>query len=406
MPRSVRFRGLDLAGFAWLIPGVVCLGLIALSAWAVETTPATAGHHAETSLYLVAIGGAFLAYLAGLWVLRARPRRLAAVLLIAVLSQVAPLARPLLLSQDAFVYWDYGRIAAVHGGNPYREPPSRFPADPGFLKVAPGWRGTTSVYGPLFTIASEGGALAVGGSPHAASLFYKSLAAAGSVLLAALAATLSRRPAFAAAAVGWNPLMTIHFAGGGHNDVWMMALLLGALVLEARGRRQLGGALWALAAGVKWIPLLLLPVRVADRRRDKRFGHLGFAAAAALTAGVASLLYGDAWLRAFAPLTHDLSVGSRASLVHVLRFTGASHGELTWLVAGAAGLGCVALLVSAHRARIRLGLTAGLLLLATPWILPWYVSWAIPLAAAEDDSVALGLSVLLSGYLLMANAPI
>jgi hypothetical protein len=231
LPSRVPRR--SLIGYFWLGPGLVCLALIALAAQAAGPAAPVIGRHGESSLYLGAIGGAFLAYLTGLLVLRRRPTPLAAVLTVAVLIQVAPLARPLLLSQDAFAYWDYGRVAAIDDGNPYRDRPSRFPSDPAYRMVAPGWRRTTSVYGPLFTLGSEGGALALGSSARAESLFYKALAALGTVLLAGLSAALSSRPVFAAAAVGWNPLLAIHFAGGGHNDVWMMAPLLGALVLSA-----------------------------------------------------------------------------------------------------------------------------------------------------------------------------
>ena len=70
------------------------------------------------------------------------------------------------------------------------------------------------------------------------------------------------------------------------------------------------------------------------------------------------------------------------------------------------GIAYVALVVGARKRRARLGLATAFLLLATPWILPWYVSWAVPLAAAEDDAVALVLSVALTGYLLEARAPL
>ena len=221
-----------------------------------------------------------------------------AVLVIAALVQAIPLASPLLLSQDAGAYWDYARIAAVDGGNPYSDPPLRFRADPAYPSVAGAWRKTTSAYGPLFTAASEGGALVVGASPSAARSLFKTAAAVGVVALALLAALVSPRPAFAAAAVGWNPLFAMHFGGGGHNDVWMMVPLVGALALDRRGRRHLAGALWAVAVAVKWIPLLLLPLRTSVRQHSPRFGYAGFAVASFAVAAVASILYGSKWLGA------------------------------------------------------------------------------------------------------------
>ncbi len=63
-------------------------------------------------------------------------------------------------------------------------------------------------------------------------------------LRAVLVALAAARPAFAAAFVAWNPVVALHLAGGGHNDAWVAALVMGALALAATGRRQLAGAAW------------------------------------------------------------------------------------------------------------------------------------------------------------------
>ena len=96
------------------------------------------------------------------------------------------------------------------------------------------------------------------------------------------------RPAFAAAFVGWNPLLAVHFAGGGHNDVWTAVFLTGALALAARGRASLSGASWALAAGLKWAPVALLPLSLLARRRDALRTGAWFAAVAVAIAAVPS----------------------------------------------------------------------------------------------------------------------
>ena len=370
-------------GSGELAAGVAC--------FAFDTVAAVEAGHVwggETPPYLGAAVAAFAAYVVALVLLWSRGARLTAVVALAAAIQLVPLAQPLLLSQDARSYWDYGRIAAVDGGNPYEDPPSRYQADPAYPFVAGAWRDRTSAYGPLFTLISEGSAAVGGGSEDWATWFYKTLGALSVLAAAALAAALSRRPAFAAAAIGWNPLFAIHFGGGGHNDAFAVAFLLGALVLEKRGRRQIAGALWAGAAAIKWIPLLLLPIRCARAR--PRFGYLGFAAASLLLAGVAFAAYGTAWLSAFGPLVQNAVQGSRAGLFH-------------WVAAGAAVfvLAYVLLFRQALHGHVRLALTAVALLLTTPWLLPWYVIWALPLAAAEDDSPALVLSIVLSGYLVV-----
>ena len=389
-----------------LVTGLCALGFVAIAASAAATLPPEAARHPRVDAYYIAIGAAFLSYVAALVVLLRARGLLVPVLVVAALIQAIPLAGPLLLSQDAGVYWDYARIAAVDGGNPYSDPPLRFRQDPAYPSVAGAWRETTSAYGPLFTAASEGGALVVGASPSAARSLFRTAAAVGVVALALLVALVSPRPAFAAAAVGWNPLFAMHFGGGGHNDVLMMVPLVGALALEQRGRRHLAGALWAAAAAVKWVPLLLLPLRASVRQHGPRFGYAGFAAASLALVAVASILYGDRWLTAFGPVGHDVASGSGTSIPHLLRGTGIGTVPASGALALAFVIAYAALVIAARRRRARLGLATVLLLLATPWILPWYVSWAVPLAAAEDDGVALVLSVALTGYLLEARAPL
>src|SRR5262249_14851005 len=152
-------------------------------------------------------------------------------------------------------------ISAVHGKNPYRQTPADFPGDPAYPWVGSGWRQTSSVYGPAFTLASEPVALAAGSSADAAAWIYKSLGAAAVLAACALAGRLASHRAFAVAFVGWNPLLALQFAGGGHNDAWIAALVLAALAFAVAGRRQAAGVAWAAAALVKWVPLVLLPLR-------------------------------------------------------------------------------------------------------------------------------------------------
>jgi hypothetical protein len=322
--------------------------------------------------------------------------------------QLLPLAGPVLLSTDVYTYWDYGRIAVVHDGNPYADEPRDFPEDPAFELMGAQWRDTTSVYGPGFTLASEAHAAAVGDSKDAAAWAYKALAALALLALVGLAARLGRRPAYAAAFVGWNPLLALHFAGGGHNDAWMMALVLGALALGASGRRSLAGAAWVLAIAIKWVPLLLLPLRYLEARHaGRRLGHLGFALAAAALVAVATLRYGWEWIGAVGPVADNI-VQERAaySIPSRIADLGVPEGAAAAALAAFFALAYLWLLREAWRGRARLGLTAGLLLLSTSWLLPWYAVWAVPLAAVEEDRAARWLALGLSAYLVRDAVPI
>jgi hypothetical protein len=323
------------------------------------------------------------------------------VLAVAAAVQLVPVASPLLFSRDVYGYWAYGRIAAFHDANAYRRIPAAFPRDPAVRAMARGWRRTTSVYGPLFTVGSEGGAVAVGDSAAAAAKFWQAAGSAGVLGLAVLAALVSPAPAFAAALVGWNPLLAIHFGGGGHNDVWMMVLLLGAVAAERGQRRRLAGALWAASAAVKWVPLALLPLRGVEGRRCG-FSWAAFATGAAAIGAGATVLFGTGWLQAATPLFHNAAVGTRLGLPHLLRAVEVPGSAAVPLALAVAACGYLALLRSARLSRARLGLAAVLLICTTPWLLPWYAVWAVPLAAAEDDALASGVAMFLSAYLLLA----
>jgi hypothetical protein len=48
----------------------------------------------------------------------------------------------------------------------------------------------------------------------------------------------------------------------------------------------------------------------------------------------------------------------------------------------------------------------GLLLLATPYLTPWYAVWALPLAAAEDDETAQLLVLAVCAYVLPQTVPV
>ena len=269
------------------------------------------------------------------------------------------------------------------------------------------WRDSTTVYGPAFTFASEPLALAAGSSADAAAWIYKSLAAVAVLGAAALAARLSRRPALALAFVGWNPLLAVHFAGGGHNDAWVVLLVLGALAAAASGKRQLAGVCWAVSALLKWIPLVLLPLRALEARaQGRRVGHLGFAIAAVAVAGIAFARYGTAWLHAFGPLARNANHETRWALPHRLEQLGAPHG-LSIALFGVAFLVAYAWLArEAWRGNARLGLATCALLLAAPYLVVWYVVWAVPLAAAEDDEPAALISLALCAYLLRQTIPL
>jgi hypothetical protein len=411
-PRLTRARSPASGAFVW-VAGGACLTLLAAAvacAWpgdSLLTPDHREGITRWSWIFLAFLVAAFIAYLAGLFLIRRGAPLLAAVLAVAAAIQLAPLAAPVLLSTDAYTYWDYGRIAAVHGANPYSDKPSEFPDDPAFARMGANWRDTTTVYGPVFTLASEGHAVVVRDSAAAAAWLYKGLGALALLVLTGLAAFLAREKAFAAAFVGWNPLLAVHFAGGGHNDAWMMALVLAALALGAIGKRQWAGVAWVGAIAVKWVAVVFLPLRALEARaQGRRVGHLGFAAAAVVVAALATWRYGTGWFEAFGPLAKNLREGADYSLPSRVSSLGVPHDAAVALFAIVFALTYLWLLREAWRGRARLGLCAGLVLIATPWLIAWYAAWAVPLAAAEEDRAARLLALGLCAYLLRNAVPL
>jgi hypothetical protein len=318
---------------------------------------------------------------------------------IAVAIQLVPLIGPLVISRDVYAYWAYGRLAAVHHVNPYRVSPARFADDPASRAMAAGWRDSKSVYGPVFAAASAGMAEAGGKSADTQAVGYRLLGASGMLAVTGLCAFVAPEAAFATAFVGWNPLLAVDFAGGGHNDVWMMAFVLGALALAAR-RPRVAGASLALAGGLKWVVLGVFPLKLLSApRRQALLIVAGFLATAAIVAGIAFFFFGTAWVTTLGTFAHrrsDWAFPSRLQQIGLPR----------WL-ALVPLLAMVPLLVRSARAgRPRLGLASLLILIATPWLLPWYAAWAVPLAAVEEDRLAWVLALGFCAYILPDGIPL
>ena len=215
--------------------------------------------------------------------------------------------------------------------------------------------------------------------------------------------------ALALAFVGWNPLLALHFAGGGHNDAWMAALVVGALAAAAAGpeepRRRCVGARDPRQVGRDRLPAAARARGAGDGPLASR--TLGFAAAAAVVVALASWRYGLAWLGAFGPLARNANEETRFAIPHRLEQLGVPH----WLAIARARTrvrrrATRGSLREAWRGRARLGLAAALLLLTVPYLAPWYAAWTIPLAAAEEDEPARILGFALTVYLLPQTVPL
>ena len=374
-----------------------------LTAWA-DASPVAAqaggvisGDRAWAVAFLGLLVLAFLLYLVGLLLLRRGPAGVAWVVAVGLAVQLAPLAGPLLLSADVWTYWGYAQL-----DNPYEQTPAEVRDPDSYPWVGERWRDTTSVYGPAFTLAVEPTSAIE--SATAVAWLFRAVAAAA---ICACVLAAARAGPLAAGFVGWNPVVAIHAAGGGHNDAWIGALVVGAIVLGAVGRRQAAGVAWVVGAFVKWIPLVLLPLRVLEARTTRRaVGHAGFAGATVVVVALATWQYGLSWIEAFGPLARNASDTTSFALPSRLTQIGIPKAVALALAAVAFAVAYAWLARQAWRGRARVALAAGVLLLCAPYVTPWYLAWVVPLAALEDDRTARLLALGLTAYLLPQTIPV
>jgi alpha-1,6-mannosyltransferase len=331
---------------------------------------------------------------------------------IAALHAFVLLAPPL-ISTDIFSYQAYARMGSMYGANPYLTGPHAIALDPIFPYIGAKWSYIPSVYGPIFTIFSY----VLAPLSIAASVgIYKSIAAAASLGLVAIVWNTARvrgaNPVRAAALVGLNPLLVLYGVGGGHNDLLMLAAAMGAIYAILASRERLGGALTMFAVGIKLTAGLLLPFAIAaggpqrgrDRRRDL---ILGAGTVFALLASLTVALYGTGGLQLLASVERSQSKGDWHSIPGFVstRLGLPTVGHILGFVLAAAFVGVSAWLVRrVWRGRSDWIDAAGwatiAMLVAASSLLPWYVAWALPLAAVGTDRRLFRAALIATGVVL------
>src|SRR5438270_2483256 len=351
---------------------------------------------------------------------------------------------PAMLSRDIFVYVGYGRTIVVHQANPYFVAPSRFPQDP--LTSYDDWKDDTAAYVPVWLTICSLWTLVLGNSPLGYVLAFRLFALAAHLLNIWLVAAILRKTGSSDRTVtlgtllyAWNPLVLQESSLGGHNDIFMVTLILVGILLcllaeqrhFARPSHYLPPVLaFTLAALVKFtaLPLIALFLVVLARNTlyaaqpasptNEKNSSLHWKSMF-LKVLLACIAGGSVPLISFAPFWLGHSIRdivqsfssppsarlSEYSLLRVIYQWIKVHGlpahtswaytplyvlsqRNVWDKINYVTLGCLLIIatiwiwrIPTTRTMVLAALaTLGALLIVTPWSFAWYVTWLVGLA--------------------------
>lgn len=343
---------------------------------------------------------------------------------------------PVLLSQDLFVYADYGHAIVAYGANPFFVPPAAVSHDT--ITSIDNWSFATSAYGPVWMYICVLVALAGGNHPTDYYVIFRLLAFACYLLNIVLINNILRGCPPRTRTLGtllyaWNPLVLIESCLGAHNDVVLSTCVLLAIFLAQRAEqknfsqlRNYSSPLLActLAVLIKFtlLPLIALFLLLLGCKTLGRVGGwrtrwslaLGNVCLAGLIfVAVSFVCYLPLWLghsvpeivKSFATppsalwaensflrsIQDGLKVnGYPAATSPFYPLTSLLSRRVFWDRMSAGALAC-SLLVggffiwrvpTVHRLVLVLLAALSVLLVVTPWFYPWYVQWLVTLAAA------------------------
>jgi alpha-1,6-mannosyltransferase len=356
--------------------------------------------------FVILLGAAFGPYFLALWF----GERLegAAGLLLAAAGALAFGVTALGLfpagATDIFYNIVDARLMWLYHLNPMTVPPAAIGTDPLFDYLHY-WQGTTSTYGPLWSLLTLPAVIAGGSSLTRNIIAFKALPFAfelASLILIVLIVRRidARRTVAAAVFFGWNPLVLWEFAGNGHNDIVMMTFVLLALLLALTHYWPF--ALPALAASVlvKYISLVLLPPLVLWLL----YRH-GRAAVRPLLAGLGVslvlgvILFAPFWAgpRTLASLSNkenQVFLSPASALMGAWGEDVPRTAEVVRVERGLEAAFVLFYLVALTRIRrdpatlfrAGAGIMAALIFLLAWWFWPWYLVWGLVLAALVPAS--------------------
>lgn len=341
---------------------------------------------------------------------------------------------PATLSEDIYLYADYGRIILIHHANPYFVPPIHFSHDPILQFVH--WKTVLAIYGPVWMLVCAFLAFFAGTAPLKVFIVFRIFVCIIHFINAFLIFSILRTRGCSTRTIligtllyALNPLILFESGLGGHNDILVaMFVLLGILFAFQADKKEKPSVIHyipalialTLAVLVKFtiIPIVVLfivmlffkasaSLKIKELSTSKRWLSALFTAlvASATCLAVAILFYGPFWIghstkailyifSSQPPATHSLS-----SLLSIVEFWSTSHrlpailvtlGKIhTWNIITYGGMLLVMILACIHLYRapttqnVILGTlgTIAIFLLTTNWFTPWYVIWLVTLTA-------------------------
>lgn len=327
---------------------------------------------------------------AGILAFAGSVQRRAALLLIGTLHAIVFIG-PILLSTDVFSYIAYARMGIEHGVNPYLHGPSAIAHDPVYRFVGTDWRHTLTAYGPLYTLLSYPLApLGVRGALWGMKLEALLASAATLALTWRCARARELDPVKALLMVGTNPLYVIYAVGGAHNDLIMLAAMMGAVALTFSGRDAAAGATVVAGALVKVTVAVLLPFMALARRFSGGL-LVGTLAALALGAVAGIAAFGVHGIDLLAALGRDAAFVSSDSfpteIAHLFGKPGVFPIDHDLLKAALVVI-VIHLLWRTWRGYDWVAASGWTLLaisVTSTWLLAWYILWPLPLAVVARD---------------------
>ena len=315
---------------------------------------------------------------------------------------------PVRNSQDLWAYAMYGRVQSVHHANAYTHKPREYIHDPYLHRMSPLWRGTESVYGPVFNEYAAAVTWVTGTSRTATRIAFK-MSAAIAVMAGLVLLNRRRVNPAAIAFAGLHPATILYGVAGGHNDAAVGLGILVAVLLATRRRPGWAAVAIAFACLIKvaaGLGVVGLAVWFWYRPGNKgKRDAVTFTAISGGLIGFGYLLAGG--LSALKPLRGASKLVSWNSYWNPVAawLKATPFGGSATLFASVVVLTAAVLIVMRHRHDVgpEVMVTALLLvyLVASAYSLTWYVQWMLPVAAIRWRTASSWLVVVIATTYLL-----